>query len=86
MLHNQLKSVIAEDMHNDGKIKVNGTRIFLTRCSSFTLQSEYQPGAAQHPFAERFRNLKGAEVKTVGEAFPTSPASSDNPSMLSTKI
>lgn len=35
----------------------------------FYLQAEYQPGAAQHPFADRFRHLKGANVKTVGEAF-----------------
>lgn len=32
---------------------------------------EYQPGAAQTPFAERFRDLKGVQVKTVGEAFAT---------------
>lgn len=32
-------------------------------------QAEYTPGAAQTSFAERFRHLKGTEVKTVGEAF-----------------
>lgn len=31
--------------------------------------TDYQPGAAQTPFAERFRDTKGAKVRTVGEAF-----------------
>jgi hypothetical protein len=37
--------------------------------SAIARSAEYQPGAAQHPFADRFRHLKGANVKTVGEAF-----------------
>ncbi len=32
-------------------------------------QVDYQPAAAQTAFAERFRHLSGANVKTVGEAF-----------------
>mmetsp|Transcript_13831 Transcript_13831/g.16805 ORF Transcript_13831/g.16805 Transcript_13831/m.16805 type:complete len:319 (-) Transcript_13831:184-1140(-) len=32
---------------------------------------EYAPGAAKTPFAERFKHLKGTEVKTVGETFTT---------------
>merc|ERR1719384_1951224 len=39
--------------------------------SAIDRAAEYQPGAAQTPFAERFRHLKGAPVKTVGEAFST---------------
>lgn len=31
--------------------------------------SEYQPGAAQTAFAERFRATKGETIRTVGEAF-----------------
>lgn len=37
--------------------------------STIQRAAEYQPGAAQTPFAERFRNLKGAQIRTVGEAF-----------------
>jgi len=37
--------------------------------SAISRDLEYQPGAAQTPFADRFRHLKGSKVKTVGEAF-----------------
>jgi len=37
--------------------------------SAIQRAAEYNPGAAQSPFAERFRHLKGTDVRTVGEAF-----------------
>jgi hypothetical protein len=37
--------------------------------SAIARSAEYQPGAAQTPFAQRFAHLKGAKIKTVGEAF-----------------
>jgi hypothetical protein len=37
--------------------------------SAISRAADYVPGAAQTPFAQRFAHLKGAEVKTVGEAF-----------------
>eukprot|EP00558_Chaetoceros_sp_UNC1202_P011019 CAMPEP_0197247622 /NCGR_PEP_ID=MMETSP1429-20130617/30072_1 /TAXON_ID=49237 /ORGANISM="Chaetoceros sp., Strain UNC1202" /LENGTH=313 /DNA_ID=CAMNT_0042708569 /DNA_START=70 /DNA_END=1011 /DNA_ORIENTATION=+ len=37
--------------------------------SAINRSADYIPGAAKHPFAERFATLKGAKVRTVGEAF-----------------
>lgn len=37
--------------------------------SAIDRAAEYVPGAAETPFAKRFAHLKGAQVKTVGEAF-----------------
>lgn len=37
--------------------------------SAVERSAEYIPGAADTPFAKRFAHLKGAKVKTVGEAF-----------------
>lgn len=37
--------------------------------SAIKRSSDYIPGAAKTPFAERFAHLKGAKVRTVGEAF-----------------
>jgi len=37
--------------------------------SAIGREASYQPGAADTPFAKRFANLKGAKVRTVGEAF-----------------
>lgn len=37
--------------------------------SSIARSTEYIPGAAATTFAERFRHLKGAQIRTVGEAF-----------------
>jgi len=37
--------------------------------STIARAAEYQPGAAKTAFADRFRHLQGAKVKTVGEAF-----------------
>jgi len=36
---------------------------------SIRRQAEYQPGAADTEFAQRFRHLQGKPIKTVGEAF-----------------
>lgn len=37
--------------------------------SAIARSADYTPGAADHPFAKKFGHLKGADVKTVGEAF-----------------
>lgn len=37
--------------------------------SAIARSAEYSPGAADHPFAKKYGHLKGAQVKTVGEAF-----------------
>jgi hypothetical protein len=37
--------------------------------SAIQRSTDYQPGAADTEFARRFKSLKGAEIKTVGEAF-----------------
>lgn len=37
--------------------------------SAIKRSTDYQPGAADTEFARRFKSLKGAEIRTVGEAF-----------------
>jgi hypothetical protein len=37
--------------------------------SSIERGDEYKPAASSHPFAQKFKHLKGAQIRTVGEAF-----------------